>query len=93
MADRARIFHHIGDQPAQCRLKLLIEFLIAPGYFDSEMTGELTEEFLYASDFLTPQDAAFMADVMGEKGAGAVAAHEGTSLLAKRAAAGEVQHV
>ncbi|MCB9668367.1 MAG: hypothetical protein H6734_02735 [Alphaproteobacteria bacterium] len=53
-------------------------------------TGELTEEFLYASDFLTPQDAAFMADVMGEKGAGAVAAHEGTSLLAKLAAASRV---
>ncbi len=47
--------------------------------------GDLPEAFLYASDFLTPQDAAFMADVMGEKGATAVDAHADRSLLARLA--------
>jgi uncharacterized protein (DUF2267 family) len=46
-------------------------------------TATLPESFLYASDFLVAGDAAFMADVMGEKGAAAVAAHEKTSLLAR----------
>lgn len=50
-----------------------------------EMTGSLPESFLYASDFLAPGDAAFMADVVGEKGVAAVAAHQKTSLLARLA--------
>lgn len=52
--------------------------------------GDLPDDFLYASDFLTASDAAFMADVMGEKGAAAVEAHQGTSLLARLAAASRV---
>lgn len=50
-----------------------------------EGKGALPMSFLYASDFLVPEDAAFMADVTWGKGAAAVAAHTGSSVTAQLA--------
>lgn len=57
---------------------------------EADPSGTLSMDFLYGSDFLVPADAQFMADVVGGKGAAAVAAHESTSLMASLAAASRV---
>jgi hypothetical protein len=45
--------------------------------------GDLPIELLFGSDHLVPGDAAFLADLHGSKGAGAVDAHAATSLVAQ----------
>lgn len=52
--------------------------------------GELPMDLLFGSDLLVPGDAAFLADLTGERGLAAVETHADTSLLAALAAASRV---